>query len=66
MNPLSISLYKMHGYDLTTQPLQFAMNNQHMNGGIEVDIWDKPPCPAVSPWGKLLAHTASLALVVQH
>ncbi len=39
MNPLSISLYKMHGYDLTTQPLQFAMNNQHMNGGIEVDIW---------------------------
>ena len=29
MNPLSISLYKMHGYDLTTQPLQFAMNNQH-------------------------------------
>ncbi|MBE0935324.1 oxidoreductase, partial [Escherichia coli] len=27
MNPLSISLYKMHGYDLTTQPLQFAMNN---------------------------------------
>ncbi|EQA2014696.1 FAD-binding protein [Escherichia coli] len=39
MNPLSISLYKMLGYDLTTQPLQFAMNNQHMNGGIEVDIW---------------------------
>lgn len=39
MNPLSISLYKMHGYDLSQQPLQFAMNNQHMNGGIDVDIW---------------------------
>lgn len=61
MNPLSISLYKMHGYDLTTQPLQFAMNNQHMNGGIEVDIWGQTSLPAVSPWGKLLAHTASLA-----
>ncbi|EKY3197194.1 FAD-binding protein [Cronobacter turicensis] len=39
MNPLSISLYRMHGYDLESAPLQFAMNNQHMNGGIEVDIW---------------------------
>ncbi|QBX81513.1 FAD-binding protein [Citrobacter tructae] len=39
MNPLSISLYKMHGHDLTKKPLQFTMNNQHMNGGIEVDIW---------------------------
>ena len=50
MNPLSISLYQMHGYGLTTQPLQFAMNNQHMNGGIEVDIWgqtSRPGCFAV-------------------
>ncbi|EMP5336909.1 FAD-binding protein [Citrobacter freundii] len=39
MNPLSISLYKMHGNDLETSPLEFAMNNQHMNGGIEVDVW---------------------------
>lgn len=39
MNPLSVSLYKMHGNDLETTPLQFAMNNQHMNGGIEVDVW---------------------------
>lgn len=39
MNPLSISLYRMHGHDLENAPLQFAMNNQHMNGGIEVDIW---------------------------
>lgn len=66
MNPLSISLYKMHGYDLTTQPLQFAMNNQHMNGGIEVDIWGQTSLPGCFAVGKLLAHTASLALVVQH
>lgn len=39
MNPLSISLYQMHGNDLETSPLQFAMNNQHMNGGIEVNVW---------------------------
>lgn len=59
MNPLSISLYKMHGYDLTTQPLQFAMNNQHMNGGIEVDIWGQTSLPGCFAVGKLLAHTAS-------
>ena len=50
MNPLSISLYKMHGNDLETTPLQFAMNNQHMNGGIDVDIWGQtslPGCHAV-------------------
>lgn len=50
MNPLSISLYKMHGNDLETTPLQFAMNNQHMNGGIEVDVWGQtslPGCHAV-------------------
>ena len=39
MNPLSISLYRMHGHFLENMPLQFTMNNQHMNGGIEVDIW---------------------------
>lgn len=66
MNPLSISLYKMHGYDLTTQPLQFAMNNQHMNGGIEVDIWGQTSLPGCFAVGKLLAHTASPDLAARH
>lgn len=39
MNPLAIELYKMHGYDLNSTPLEFSVNNQHMNGGIAVDIW---------------------------
>lgn len=39
MNPLAIELYKMHGTDLRVEPLQFAMNNQHMNGGIKVNDW---------------------------
>lgn len=53
MNPLSISLYKMHGYDLTAQPLQFAMNNQHMNGGIEVDIWGQTSLPGCFAVGEV-------------
>ena len=40
MNPLAIELYKMHGTDLTKEPLPFNVNNQHMNGGVSVDIWN--------------------------
>ena len=50
MNPLAIELYKMHGTDLTKQPLPFNVNNQHMNGGVSVDIWNHtslPGCYAV-------------------
>jgi succinate dehydrogenase/fumarate reductase flavoprotein subunit len=39
MNPLSIELYKRYKYDITRDPLEFAINNQHMNGGLEVDTW---------------------------
>jgi succinate dehydrogenase / fumarate reductase, flavoprotein subunit len=39
MNPLSIELYKQYKVDIEKNPLLFAMNNQHMNGGIAVDIW---------------------------
>ncbi len=41
MNPLAIRLYQMHGHDLTASPLKFTLNNQHLNGGIEVDIWGR-------------------------
>lgn len=41
MNPLAIELYKMHGTDVTKEPLEFAMNNQHMNGGILIDNWGR-------------------------
>ena len=53
MNPLSISLYSMHGHDLTQAPLQFAMNNQHMNGGIEVDIWGQTSLPGCFAVGEV-------------
>lgn len=39
MNPLSIELYKQYKIDIEKNPLLFAMNNQHMNGGLAVDIW---------------------------
>ena len=41
MNPLAIELYRMHGTDLAQEPLEFAMNNQHMNGGILIDDWGR-------------------------
>lgn len=41
MNPLSIELYKRYKRDITREPLEFAMNNQHMNGGLAVDTWGR-------------------------
>lgn len=41
MNPLSIELYKRYKKDVTREPLAFAVNNQHMNGGIAVDVWGR-------------------------
>ena len=41
MNPLSIELYKRYKYDITQKPLEFAINNQHMNGGLTVNTWGR-------------------------
>jgi len=41
MNPLAIELYRRYKVDITSEPLEFAVNNQHMNGGIAVDIWGR-------------------------
>ena len=43
INPLSIELYRRSKKDITRDPLEFAVNNQHMNGGIAVDIWGRSP-----------------------
>jgi succinate dehydrogenase / fumarate reductase, flavoprotein subunit len=39
MNPLSIELYKRYKYEIFREPLEFRINNQHMNGGLAVDTW---------------------------
>jgi succinate dehydrogenase/fumarate reductase flavoprotein subunit len=41
MNPLAIELYKRYKVDITAAPLEFAVNNQHMNGGIAIDTWGR-------------------------
>lgn len=50
MNPLSIELYRRYKVDIAARPLEFAVNNQHMNGGIAVDVWgmtNLPGCYAI-------------------
>lgn len=39
MNPLAIELYRRYKVDIAAEPLEFAVNHQHMNGGIAVDTW---------------------------
>ncbi len=41
MNPLAIELYRRYKIDIAVEPLEFAVNNQHMNGGIQVDRWGR-------------------------
>ncbi|MBI1172514.1 FAD-binding protein [bacterium] len=41
MNPLAIELYRRYKVDIAAEPLEFAVNNQHMNGGIAVDVWGR-------------------------
>ena len=41
MNPLAIELYRRYKVDIAQAPLEFAINNQHMNGGIAVDTWGR-------------------------
>jgi len=41
MNPAAIELYRAHGIDLYTEPLEVAVCAQHCNGGVAVDInWE--------------------------
>lgn len=39
MNPGAISLYRDHGIDLETEPLEIAVCAQHNNGGLAGTIW---------------------------
>lgn len=37
INPQAVDLYKRHGIDLETEPLEISVCAQHQNGGIEVN-----------------------------
>jgi succinate dehydrogenase / fumarate reductase flavoprotein subunit len=39
MNPLAVELYRRYKIEIAVSPLEFAVNNQHMNGGVMVDTW---------------------------
>jgi succinate dehydrogenase/fumarate reductase flavoprotein subunit len=53
MNPLAIELYRHHKVDLDAAPLPFNINNQHMNGGIAVDIWAQSSLPGCYAVGEI-------------
>lgn len=52
MNPLAIELYRRYKVDIATDPLEFAVNNQHMNGGIAVDVWGRSNLPGIYAVGE--------------
>jgi succinate dehydrogenase / fumarate reductase flavoprotein subunit len=52
MNPLSIELYRRYKVDIAAGPLEFAVNNQHMNGGVAVDVWGRSSHPAIYAVGE--------------
>ena len=39
MNPAAIELYREHGIDLATEPLEIAVCAQHNNGGLAGNLW---------------------------
>ena len=39
MNPAAIELYRDHGIDITTEPLEIAVCAQHNNGGLAANPW---------------------------
>ncbi|MBQ3388975.1 MAG: FAD-binding protein [Thermoguttaceae bacterium] len=39
MNPGAVELYRDHGIDLATEPLEIALCAQHNNGGLKGTVW---------------------------
>ncbi|MDA7485233.1 FAD-binding protein [Planktomarina temperata] len=52
MNPLAIELYRRYKVDIAAEPLEFAVNNQHMNGGVSVDTWGRTNVPGIYAVGE--------------
>ncbi|MEO0484478.1 MAG: FAD-binding protein [Pseudomonadota bacterium] len=52
MNPLAIELYRRYKLDIAAEPLEFAVNNQHMNGGVAVDTWGQSSVPGIYAVGE--------------
>jgi succinate dehydrogenase/fumarate reductase flavoprotein subunit len=53
MNPLAIDIYKEHGIDLHTEPLEIAVCAQHNNGGFAVNKWWESNIPGTFVIGEM-------------
>jgi succinate dehydrogenase/fumarate reductase flavoprotein subunit len=53
MNPLAIEIYKEHGIDLHSEPLEIAVCAQHNNGGFAVNKWWESNIPGTFVIGEM-------------
>jgi len=53
MNPPAIEIYKEHGIDLYSEPLEIAVCAQHNNGGFAVDMWWQSNIPRTFVIGEM-------------
>lgn len=53
MNPLAIEVYKEHGIDLYSEPLEIAVCAQHNNGGFAVNKWWESNIPRTFVIGEM-------------
>ena len=54
MNPAAIQLYRDHGINLATEPLEIAVCNQHNNGGLAANAWwESVNLPRLFPIGEV-------------
>jgi succinate dehydrogenase/fumarate reductase flavoprotein subunit len=53
LNPFAINVYKDHGIDLWTEPVEIRVATQHCNGGFTGDInWESPNVRGLFPVGE--------------
>ena len=54
MNPGAVQLYRDHGIDLASEPLEVAVSAQHSNGGLAGDLWwQSTNLPGLFPVGEV-------------
>ena len=53
LNSPAIELYKEHGIDLASEPLQIAVCAQHNNGGLKANIWWESDLSHLFPVGEV-------------
>jgi succinate dehydrogenase/fumarate reductase flavoprotein subunit len=53
MNPGAAELYREHGIDLASEPLEIAVCAQHNNGGLQGDLWWESDLKRLFPVGEV-------------